>query len=360
MTTTLPAGRSSSTTGLAGETVAGPAIGIAEMSREQKLAGLLLMLSGENAAHILKQLSESELEQVSLEMTRLPALDRNTQAGLLREFSGVAVEAATAIGGGARAEQLLHQALGQAKAADLLGKVAPVRPTTPGMRHIAELDSRYIYHLLRGEKAQTIALVASHLAREKASQVLSLLPAETRQEVVERLATMESPSAAVVESVAEALRRNLRGERPAPAGDATGGVKAAAEVLNALPRDDSKTILLSLRERQPELERELRKQMFTFEELEPLDARVLQKILQNVDSRSLTVALKGASEKLTNKLLSCISKRAAENVREEIEYLGPLKLSEIEAAQMQIIEAARQLEADGEIDLEEARQRART
>jgi flagellar motor switch protein FliG len=133
----------------------------------------------------------------------------------------------------------------------------------------------------------------------------------------------------------------------------TGGAKAAAQVLNVMPKPLSKEVLNALKERNPELGAAVLQKMFTFEDLERLDAKILQKILQTVDSRMLTVALKGASEKVSRKLLSCLSKRAAEAVREEISFLGALKAKEIEGAQAQVIEVVRQLESEGEIELEE-------
>jgi flagellar motor switch protein FliG len=140
----------------------------------------------------------------------------------------------------------------------------------------------------------------------------------------------------------------------------TGGAKQAAQVLNAMPKTVSKSILDSLKERNPELGQAVLQKMFTFEELEGLDSKVLQKIFQNIELSVLTVALKGANEKLTNKLLSCLSKRAAESVREEISFLGAVKLRQIEGAQAQIIEAVRKLESEGEIDLDEMRMAAQT
>jgi flagellar motor switch protein FliG len=166
------------------------------------------------------------------------------------------------------------------------------------------------------------------------------------------LAAMSPTSIEVVENVVEVLHRKFANNR-VRALNQTGGAKAAAQVLNAMPKLLSKSILESLKERNPELSQLVLQKMFTFEDLERLDSKILQKILQAVESRTLTVALKGASEKVSQKLLSCLSKRAAESVREEITFLGAVKAKEIEAAQTQVIAAVRQLESEGEIEIEE-------
>jgi flagellar motor switch protein FliG len=162
----------------------------------------------------------------------------------------------------------------------------------------------------------------------------------------------------VVENVAQGLQSKF-GNNRTRSFNQTGGVRVAAQMLNHLPPNMSKSILTSLSEHNAELGEAILKKMFTFEELDRLDARTLQVILQDVDMRLLAVALKTASEKLKKTLLSCISKRAAENILEEISFMGPLRLSEIDAAKSQILETVRRLEAEGEINLEELRQKSR-
>ena len=296
---------------------------VARMTHEQKLAGLLLMLSPENAARILKDLDEAELEAVTTEMTRLTTLTQEAQQGILREFSSVAVEAASAIPGGTeRAQNLLEQSVRLFRASDILGRVAPSRAPVAAMQQIIEMDPRHLFNLLRYEKVRTIALVTSYLPPEKASQLLSQMRPEVREQVVERLATMAPTSVAVAESISEVLRRKL-GNPHSRAASRTGGVKFTAQVINALPKSTSKSILLALKERNPELSDAIHQKMFTFEELERLDPKTLQRILQVVDVHVLTVSLKTVGDKLKAKLLAAISRRAADNVREEIEVPRP-------------------------------------
>ncbi|MGO8697404.1 MAG: flagellar motor switch protein FliG [Limisphaerales bacterium] len=332
---------------------------LASFSKVQKLARLLLMLNSENATQILKQLDEQELEVVSSEMLKVESINAEVQELILQEFSPVALDAATAIPGGInRIQRLLDQSVGLLRASDIIGRVSPLRAPVAAMQQIVDMEPRSLFNLVRHEQVQTIALVASYLPDEKASALLSLMRPELREQVVERLATLAPTSIEVLESVAEALQAKAGAGR-ARGLNQTGGVKAAARILNALPKDVSKTVLIGLRERNRELADAISQKMFTFEELEQLDAKSLQKIMGVVDVQTLAVALKTAQESLKTKLLSCISKRAAQNVLEEISFMGPRKLSEVEAARAAIIEIVKNLDAEGEIELDTTRQGSR-
>ncbi len=325
----------------------------------QKLAALLLVLEVDNAARLMAQLEEQELEAVSTEMIKLTMISQETQHEILQEFSGVAVEAASAVQGGVgRAKGLLEKSVGTYRAADIIGRVSPQQPSVAAMDQIVEMDPRQVFNVLRHEQLQTVALVVSYLPPEKASQMLSLVRPDLRGRVVERLASMAPTSVEVVENVAEELHRKLAGNRTQVLNH-TGGVKVAAQVLNALPKAEADSILDSLKERNAELGEEVLKKMLTFDELQGLNSKTLQKIMQEVDMRTLAVALKSASDGLKKAMLSCISKRAAENVREEISFLGSIKAKEVEDAQSEIIATVRRLEGDGEIDLDEIRQKPR-
>lgn len=342
------------------QTSATGATEFSQLSHLQKLAVLLLVLDPENAVGLMKQLDDHELEAVSAEMAKFTTISQELQRDALMEFSPVAVEAASAISGGIeRTQALLEKSLGAFRASDFMAKVAPQRSTMPAMQQIVEMDARHIFNVLRHEQLQTFALVASFLPPEKASELLSFVRPELRDRIVERLATLAPTSMEAVESVAEELRRkvSVTAERPL---NHTGGVKIAAELLNAMPKEDSDAILSSLRQKNSDLGDAVLKKMFTFEELQRLDTKTLQKVLQEVDMRTLAVALKPASDGLKNALLSCISKRAAENVKEEISLLGPQKVNQIEAAQMEIIEVVRRLESEGSISLDQIRQKGRS
>ncbi|MBI3416275.1 MAG: flagellar motor switch protein FliG [Verrucomicrobia bacterium] len=324
---------------------------VSKLTKVQKLAALLVILGPDSAAQIVKNLEEYELEAISSEMSKFSMITQEMQAEILREFSEVAVDAGTSILGGVRYTQnVLEKAVGLFKASDIISRVSPTRAPVPAMQQIIEMDARQICNLIRHEQAQTIALLTSYLAPDKASQLLALLGTELREQVVERLASLAPTPIEVVEKVVEVLNLKIGGKQTR-ALNQTGGIKMAAQVLNAMDKNISKSILIALEERNPELGAAVRHKMFTFEDLVNIEVSGLQKILREVDMRDLAVSLKTASEKLKRTLLGCISKRAAETVNEEISFMGPLKLKEIETAQMRIIEVVRRLESEGEIEL---------
>ncbi len=327
-----------------------PELNLEKMTKQQKLAALLVMMGTQNAAELLKVMEPSEVESVSGEMTKLGLISQDIQQGILREFTDVAVQASTALRGGSDfTRQTLEQALGLFKASDIVGRVSPVRTPVAAMQQVIDMDAGNIVNLVKAEQPQTIALIISYLSSDKASQVLALLRAEVRETVVERLASMAPIPVEVIEKVVEVLNVKLGGKQPR-ALNQTGGIKNAADVLNSLDKNLSKAMLISLEERNPELGQAIRQKMFTFDDLAGLDSASLQKVLREVDMRDLAVSLKTANEIVKTALLSSISKRAAETVKEEIAFMGPLKLKDIEGAQQRIIEVVRRLESEGEIE----------
>jgi flagellar motor switch protein FliG len=325
-----------------------------KMTKVQKLAVLMIMLGPDGASQLLKSFDETELEAVSTEMTKIPMIGQELQVEILREFTDVAVQAGTSLRGGLDFTQAtLEKALGAFKASSIISRVSPIRAPVAAMEHIVELEARQIFNLIKHEQPQTVALITSYLPAEKASEVLLMLRADLRELVIERLATMAPTSIEVVEKMVEVINRKMN-RTQSRALSQTGGVKSAADLLNSLDKNLSKTLLMSLEEKNPELGQAIRQKMFTFEDLSSLGVPALQQIMREVDMRDLTVALKTTSDQLKSKLLGCISRRAAETVNEEMAFLGALKLRDIEAAQMRIIEVVRRLESEGDIDLAEA------
>ncbi|MEK7674515.1 MAG: flagellar motor switch protein FliG [Verrucomicrobiota bacterium] len=328
---------------------------VAQMTGIQKLAVLLVILGPDSVVGIMKHLDEPELEAVSSEMTKVRLVQHELQQEILKEFTEVAVQASTAILGGVQYTQsVLEKSVGAYRASNIISRVSPTQTPGAAAQQIAEMEPRQISNLLKHEKAQTIALVISYLAPEKSSQVLSLLRPDLREQVVERLASLAPTPVEVVEKLVQLLNQKL-GTTQTRALNQTGGVKAAANLLNAMEKNLSKSVLAALEERSPELGQAIRQKMFTFEDLAELDASSLQKLLREVEMRDLAVALKTASDKLKTALLSCVSRHAAETITEEMSFLGPLKLRDIEACQLRIIDVVRRLESEGEIDLSDAK-----
>jgi len=325
------------------------------LNKVQMLAALLVMLGSESASVILRQFQPREIEAISREMARATLISREQQQQILEEFSDVALAASTSVSAGAEVTRhTLEKALGSFKASDVMGRVTTTRAPLGSMQVIADMDPRNIFNLIRDEQVQAITFVVSHLSPEKAAQVLNLLPPEKRELAVERLASLAATPVEVAEKVVEVLNTKL-GVKQTRAMSQTGGVTTVADVLNAMDKNISRELLTNLETRNPELTLSIRKKMFTFEDLLLLSGSSIQRIMREIDMRDLTVALKKASTPLKSLLLGNISRRAAESVQEEIAFLGAVKTRDVEAAQFRIIDAVRKLEAEGEIELEDAR-----
>jgi flagellar motor switch protein FliG len=324
---------------------------ITKMTRMQKLAALLVVIGPDSAAEILKSFEPQDVAAIATAITQLPTIDQRLQVEILREFSQVAVTATTTVRGGLKfAQTTLEKALGSAQARQVMNRVAPSQAADSPLHQLVDKEPRQIYGALKTEQPQTIALVLSFLDHKKASEILGLLENETRGHVIERLATLSPTPTAVVETLAEWLLKKI-GTTTVLAFNQTGGIEPAATMLKALHRDASKVLLAEIESRNPDICQALRNQMFTFEDVSRIAVADLQKILREVDSRSLATALKPVSDTLKSKILSGLSKRAAEAIEEEIGFLGKVKAKDVEAAQRSIIEIVRRLEAEGQIEI---------
>lgn len=324
---------------------------VAKMTRPQKLAALLIVLGSDAAAEILRGFDPQEIAAVTEAMTSLPVIDQRLEREILREFSEVAVSATTALRGGVDfAQATLEKAVGASQARQIMGRVAPSQAPTSPMHDLVEKEVRQLYGALKTEQPQTIAVVLSFLDHKKATEILNAFPDETRGQIVERLATLGPTPTAVVETLGSMLVKKI-GVTTTLAFNQTGGVQPAATVLKAMHRDSSRALLESIEKRNPEVSQALRNQMFTFDDIAKLAVADLQKILREVDARSLATALKTANETTRTKLLSGLSKRAAEAIEEEMGFLGKIKAKDVELAQRAIIEIVRRLEAEGQIEI---------
>lgn len=329
-----------------------PASDISKLTKVQKFAIFLIMLGPDTASQILKNLDEHELEVITAEMAKQALVSVDVQVAILSEFTDVALQATSSVRGGTDfAKESLEKAVGAFKATHVMNRLSPTRAPVGALEKLVDLDSRQIFNLLKQEQPQTIALITSYLPAERASQLLGMMKEDQRDQVVERLATLSPTPVEIVEKMVEVLLSKLS-KKPTRALNQTGGLKSAADVLNALDKNSSKNILAAIEERNPDLGASIRKKMFTFEDLTHIDLPGLQKVMREVDIRDLAVSLKTASEQLKGILLGAISKRAAETVVEEMSFLGAIKLKEIEAAQMRIIDVVRRLETEGEIELD--------
>lgn len=324
---------------------------VARMTQMQKLAALLVILGPESAAAVMKNLNESELAVVTAEMTKLTLIEKTLQEEILRDFSEVVSQASSAVQGGVDyTKAVLEKFVGPTRAWELINRIAPIHTPVNSLQELLELDAVQIFNVIKDELPQTIALISSYLPVNKVSQILVMLRPELRSQVVERLATLAPTPVEVIERVVQVLSTKVGGQQK-KASNQTGGIKAAADVLNAMEKNISKTLLNSLEDRNPNLAQSIRQKLFEFEDLRTLDQNTLQRILREVQITDLALALKTASDDLRKALLSCITKRAAETVMEELSYMGLKKLREVESAQARVVDIVRRLDAEGEIEL---------
>lgn len=326
------------------------------LTRIQKLALFMVVLGPEISAELLKNFDDAEAEQICREISLAPMLDESIQRKVLEEFSGVITQSLGAIQGGTEfAQRALELSKGNAKAAMLLTRIVPSGNSLEG---IAQMEALQIHKLIRAEQPQTIAFVLSHLSQEKAAQVASMLDSQTCEEVLERLGSMEDTSAEQINRVARCLKKHALPSQSQGL-QQTGGARTVAELLNMMDKQKSKHLLVRLEERNPPLGLDVRRKMFSFEDLIRLSPADLQRIARELEMADLVLAMKNASKRVQEAIFRSVSKRAAESIREEMEMLGSVRPKEIEAAQDRIIQIVRQLEEEGEVSLDmESEERA--
>jgi len=323
-----------------------------KFSRQQKLATFLIVIGPEAAAEVLRQFEDAEIELICREISTFTVVPSEVQRLALDEFSPLIAKCVgSTLGGLGYAQRTLEIAKGDYKAAAIVGRIGPVGTSVEVIKDISEMEGRQIFNLVKNEQPQTISFLLSYLDSAKSAEVFALLGPELREEVIERLGTIESTSLDLVGKIARSLGKHYD-TKTRPAFHHSGGVRAVADLLNQLDKEMSKNLLGRLEERNATLSAAIRKKLFSFEDLLRLQAADLQRVLREVDSSNLATAMKSASETLRTRIYSSISKRAAEGLKEELEMLGPVRLKDVEIAQEAIIKVVRRLEEEGQITLE--------
>ena len=323
-----------------------------KMSRVKRLATFLVVIGPEAAANVLKEFDDEQIEAISREMTHISAIEEAIQKQAVEEFSAVVLSSYGSILGGPNyTRKALEIAKGDFKATSILERIAPTGNTGEVIKEIEQMEPRQIFNMIKTEQAQTIAFVLSYLENDKAGPILGMFNLEVREEVIERLGMMEPTSLELINKVANSLSKNLDTKQKSTM-KKSGGIRMVADLLNTLEKEDSKAILTNIEERNPNLGAEIRKKMFSFDDLIRLSLPDLQRIMREVDSNDLTVSLKSATENLRDFVLQAVSKRAAETLLEELEMMGPVKLTEVEGAQERVIQVVRRLEEQEEISLD--------
>ncbi|MDT0632361.1 flagellar motor switch protein FliG [Rubrivirga sp. S365] len=320
------------------------------MSGAQRAAVLLVALGVEAASPILSRLSDEDVEAVSVEIARLQNVSGDQVEAVLGEYHDVALaQSYVSQGGAAFARQMLEAALGGERAEDVMMKVEAAMEVS-AFHMLQTVDLVPLLDFLENEHPQTVALILTQLNTRKASDLINHLDAEVQREVVVRIANMAAPLPNVLREVEDVIRQYIGAGLGADTGS-RGGAERVADILSASSRTTEQSIMEGLRERDPELAATIKGLMFVFDDLVHLDGRALQKVLMEVEQQDLALALKAAPDVLQRKVFENVSERVAQTVREEIELLGPVAVSQVDDAQARVLQAATELEARGEVTL---------
>ncbi len=314
----------------------------------QKAAILLITLGPEKAATIFKHLKEDEIEQLTLEIANTRSVTPAQKEAVLNEFYEVCLaQQYIAEGGIGYAKDLLQKALGEDKAKEVLGKLTASLQVRP-FEFIRKTEASQILNFIQDEHPQTIALILSYLSPTQAAGIISTLAPDKQTDVAKRIALMDRTSPDVIKEVENILEQKLASLVNQ---DYTivGGIDSIVEVLNTVDRGTEKHIMENLEIEEPELADEIRKKMFVFEDILMLDDRSIQRVLREVENGELAVALKGANEEVQNVIFNNMSTRLSAMIKEDMEYMGPVRMKDVEEAQQKIVNIIRKLEDSAEI-----------
>lgn len=314
----------------------------------QKAAILLIALGPEKSASIFKHLKEEEIEELTLEIANTRSISPQTKEDVLNEFYQVCLaQQYIAEGGIGYAKELLEKALGEEKAQGVISKLTASLQVRP-FEFVRKTDPSQLLNFIQDEHPQTIAMILSYLSAGQAAVIIGSLVPEKQADVAKRIALMDRTSPDVIKEVERVLERKLSALVNQ---DYTivGGVDAIVNILNTVDRGTEKHIMETLEIEEPELADEIRKKMFVFEDILLLDDRAIQRVLRDVDNNDLGVALKAANEDVQNVIFKNMSKRLATMIKEDMEYMGPVRMKDVEEAQQKIVGIIRKLEDSAEI-----------
>lgn len=323
----------------------------APMSGLRKAAIVTILLGEEASAQVFRHLSEEEIELLAREVAALGPVPPHVSEKVLEEFHQTAIAADFITRGDLDyARRVLNRTMGPDAARRIVERIMRSFQSTAGFASVEKADPQQLSKFIIGEHPQTIALIMAHLNPTNAAQIVSSLPEALRVEVLMRMANLEDISPDVVTRVSTVIEQRLK-SLGGPSREQHGGVRAVAEVFNRLERKVSQPALATIERSDPELAGAIRNLMFMFDDLVNVDDLALREITQRADRRTLTIALKGATEEIRDRFFRNMSKRAAEMLREEIEVLGAVRLREVDKAQQEIVAIARKLEEEGVVVL---------
>ena len=314
----------------------------------QKAAILLIALGPERSANVFKHLKEDEIEELTLEIANTRNITPKVKDSVISEFYQVCLaQQYIAEGGINYAKEVLEKSFGADRAMDVIGKLTASLQVKP-FEVIRKTDASQLLNFIQDEHPQTIALILSYLSAAQSALILSALPPDRQADVAKRIAIMDRTSPEVIKEVEKVLESKLSSLVNQ---DYTiiGGVDAVVEILNTVDRGTEKHIMETLEIEEPELADEIRKKMFVFEDILLLDDRAIQRVLRDVDNGDLATALKGSNEEVQNAIFNNLSKRLAAMIKEDMEFMGPVRMKDVEEAQQKIVNVIRKLEESAEI-----------
>ena len=315
----------------------------------KKAATLLISLGPETSSQILKLLPDNLIQKVTYEIANTDYIEPSERDTIIEEFVNMASARQYVLEGGLDyAKDLLHKALGSQRAKDVIDMLHQIQQREKPFAIARKADPQQLSNLLINEHPQTIALVMCYLQPEKAALVLSSFPEELQTDIAERIGTINRTSPTIINKIETIMNEKLSNLVDTNA-ETVGGVKALVEILNSVDRTTEKNIISDLEARQPELADEVKANLFIFEDIVTLDRHAIQRILREVSNDDLVLALKGASEEVATIIYDNLSSRAAEMLKEDIKFIGPVRLSQVEEAQQRIVAVIRNLDEAGEI-----------
>lgn len=319
------------------------------LTGRQKAAILMITLGPEVSAQVFKHLHDDEIEQLTLEIANVRKVNSSEKESILEEFHQICLaQEYISQGGIAYAKEILERALGSQHAVDILNKLTSTLQVRP-FDFARKAEPSQILNFIQNENPQTIALVLSYLQSEQSAAILSSLPQEKQAEVAKRIALMESTSPDVISQVEKILEQKLSTTVTQQDYSIAGGIESIVQILNGVDRSTERTILDSLEIQDPELAEEIKKRMFVFEDIVSIDNRSIQRIIRETDNMDLQLSLKVASEEVREVVFRNMSKRMADTFKEEMEFMGPVRLRDVEEAQSRVVATIRRLEEAGEI-----------
>lgn len=319
-----------------------------ELTGKEKAAILLISLGPDVSAQVYKHLSEEEIEKLTLEIASVRKVDTSTKEEIIDQFHQLAIAQDYITQGGiGYAKNVLEKALGEQQAMEIINRLTSTLQVKP-FDFARKADAGQILNFIQNEHPQTIALILSYLESVQAGQILSELPQEVQADIAKRIALMDSTSPEIINEVENILERKLSATVTQDY-TRTGGIETVVEVLNSVDRSTERTILDSLEIQDPELAEEIKKRMFVFEDIVTLDNRSIQRVIRDVENEDLQLALKVANDEVKDVVFKNMSQRMVETFKDEMEFMGPVRLRDVEEAQSRIVAVIRRLEEAGEI-----------